>query len=229
MKRKSLAAVTFTAAAFFIAIAMWQGSPLPQQARAIVSAPAQAQGPTLFRYYVPHEPAQERLLARQNWTVFELIAQDFQLPLASVLAANALTANQPVAPGTTLVVPVAEGYSWNACASYYGAGDGANGHVQADGTIFHAADISVAMKELPKGSYVTISFPVSGLVVKHVPVRDSGPYYATCPSGLPRAVDLSLGLAKESGLPLSRGLFRVKVTLESIPTKYLVNKPPGSP
>lgn len=164
-----------------------------------------------FRHFVPKE---ELRPAAEVGGVAKLIAWDLGLKLQDVLEANP---GKKFQAGETLVVPVLQGHAWLACASYYNAGE-----FNADGTRFDKNGISVAIKELPKGSVVTVEFLDTGVVVKHVVVRDSGPYYATCKNGLPRAVDLSEGLMKAGHIPLSQGVTRVKLTLESIPGQYLL-------
>lgn len=185
-----------------------------------------------MRYYVPHEPRQDEILARHSWSVYDLIAHDLALDRALILRANGLNAdqNQAVSPGTYLRLPIALGHTWSACATYYGDKD--HGKVQADGTRFDKNGFSVAIKELPKPfdpanrrprARVTIKFVETGIVIRNVAVRDSGPYYATCDNypGLPRAIDLSEALMKAGGVPLSQGTTQVEITLESLPPSYI--------
>lgn len=182
-----------------------------------------------YRYYVTPDPAQQRLLQRQGWSVWELVAFDLNIPLAGLLEANGLSDLAPLKTGTFIVVPLPRRHSWEACASFYGLDDGFDGKMQADGTIFHASDISVAMKELPKGSLLSVEFLETGVVVKKVPVRDSGPYYGRCARwpGLPRAADLSWGLMLkgfqgDASAAEKAGLGRVRITVEAIPPSYRV-------
>ncbi|OHB18589.1 MAG: hypothetical protein A2666_01300 [Parcubacteria group bacterium RIFCSPHIGHO2_01_FULL_47_10b] len=146
-------------------------------------------------------------------------------------------------PGTTIAVPLPSlHHSWVACASYYGLNDGTDGHVQADGSIFHANELSLASKELPKGSVVTVEFLETGVVVNHVVVKDSGPYVAECKRfagegvfvgtnsadnrPLTRSIDLSWGLMiagfqGNAARAQAAGLTKVRITIESIPQHKL--------
>lgn len=185
--------------------------PVSKSGRLAVTAAQAAAEPMLyFRHYVPQESLRP---AAEVGGVARLIAWDLGLELQDILEANP---GKKFQAGETVVVPVPVGYSWEACASYYNTGA-----TNADGTRFDKDGLSAAVKELPKGSVVTVEFPDTGVAVEHVVVRDSGPYYATCPNGLPRAADLSEGLMKAGRVPLSYGLTRIKLTLESIPEKYL--------
>lgn len=202
--------------------------PLAPKAQAADGAAATVPPFILFRHFVPRE---ELRPAAEVGGIPALIARDLGLPLEEILATNGLKLGQPVLPGATLVVPMPAGHSWEACASYYDTGTW-----NADGTPFDPDGVSIASKELPKGSFATIEFLATGVVVLHVRVRDSGPYYATCTKypGLPRAIDLSWGLVvagfggdvRKPGDPKTiqavkaahaAGVTRVKITLESVP------------
>jgi len=217
------------------------------------TAPTTAVSPITMAFYVPDEQAQERLLARHGWTIFHLVAADLGISLTSLVHANNLRLSDVekmaeeglriINPGTTIAVPLPSlHHSWVACASYYGLNDGTDGHVQADGSIFHANELSLASKELPKGSVVTVEFLETGVVVNHVVVKDSGPYVAECKRfagegvfvgtnsadnrPLTRSIDLSWGLMiagfqGNAARAQAAGLTKVRITIESIPQHKL--------
>lgn len=210
-----------------IAIGLFVGKILYSATNEIKNLPSQE---TIgYLYYVPNEPAQDKLLKAQGWTsVLQMISYDLSFPLEKILVANGLNKTQPIKSGSYITIPVGSGYSFEACASFYGLNDGFDNNYQADGSIFRADNISLASKELPKGSIVTVEFLETGVMVKGVKVKDSGPYYATCKKypNLPRAIDLSWGLMKKGFQEnvvkaKSTGITRVKITINSIPEKYI--------
>ena len=183
----------------------------------------------LFKSYL----AEDSLRPAGKLGLAELYAWDLGLDVKDIKAANPESGFQA---GEYIAVPMPIGHTWAACATYYGDKD--HGKVQADGTVFDQYGISVAVKELPKPwdpenkvqrTLVSVTFP-GGITVRHVPVRDSGPYYATCGDypGLPRTVDLSKGLMLAGGVPLSRGTTQVVITLESISPPYVLSAPQGA-
>ena len=200
-------------------------------AQANVATPASADGNpkqvVLFKSYLAKDSLRPAGKLGLDW----LYAWDLGLDVKNIGAANP---GSQFKVGEYIAVPIAIGHSWRACATYYGDQD--HGKVQADGTVFDQYGISVAVKELPKPNdprnkvertKVTIYFPETGVMVPHVPVRDSGPYVAACDNypGLPRAVDLSKGLMLAGGVPLSQGTTQVIITLESISPPYVLKAP----
>lgn len=193
----------------------------------ILLRPVQIEEAVGYLYYTPDEPAQDKLINSQGWSsVLQMITYDLGLPLQKILLANGLKEIKPITAGSYLTIPIGPGYNFETCASFYGLNDGFDNKYQADGSIYKARNISLASKELPKGSVVTVEFLETGVVVKNVPVKDSGPYHATCKKypQLPRAIDLSWGLMKKGfqGNALkakATGLTRIRVTINSIPEK----------
>jgi len=111
-------------------------------------------------------------------------------------------ATNPVASTTTAhVKPI---YKATGYASFYGHGDGFNGHLMANGEVFHANNVHLAAHpSLPLGTKLKVTDLKNGKVL-YVEVTDRmGKVHG-------RIIDLSYGASKYFGMRKS-GLVKVKV------------------
>ena len=95
-------------------------------------------------------------------------------------------AEGPEAPGARFI---GTGVTFEGIASWYGPGF--EGNLTASGDVFHRAGHTAASRDLPRGTWLRVSFEGRGVIVL---VNDRGPYIEE------RILDLSEGAAQQIGL-----------------------------